>query len=536
MEVNLLYIIALVSVLLAVYQYLTHNNAFFKRFPIPCMQVEPLFGSFRRLIMKKVSFHDFIRSNYERFPEAKVFGMFEFITPMFVIRDPELVKQITVKDFDHFINHRTILPEMNSSNSSIMFTKILFNLTGQRWRDVRTTLTPTFTGSKMRQMFTMIVKCTENMVQALDHPNGQEYEVKDLFIRFTNDVIASCAFGMHVNSFKDRENIFLRYGKDLTNFGRLHVFFKFMGYQLFPKLMAKLEIDIFDRKHVQFFTELIRQSVKEREQHGIVRPDMIHLLMLANKGKLRYGPQDPADIEQFATGKESNEENNPGGNMIRLSENEMVAQCLIFFLAGFDVIASVMSFLLYEVALAPEIQQRLYDEIQQVDQELDEKSLTYDALQKMRYLDMVVSETLRKWPPTPATDRKCNQDYKVTDVSPNVDIMIPKGATISIPIVGLHFDPRFYPDPDRFDPERFNDDNKHNIPLGAYLPFGIGPRNCIASRFALMEVKAIVYHLLLHYEFKRSKRTAVPLKLAKGFISMKAENGIYLYLSPRKEE
>uniref|UniRef100_A0A3F2YTZ4 Cytochrome P450 n=1 Tax=Anopheles christyi TaxID=43041 RepID=A0A3F2YTZ4_9DIPT len=377
----------------------------------------------------------------------------------------------------------------------------------------------------MRQMFTMIVECCENMVLALAHPTGQECEVKDLFVRFKNDIIASCAFGVRIKSFLDKQNVFFRYGKDLTDFGRLKVFLKMMGYQMFPTLMAWLEIDIFDRKHVQFFTDLFRRSFQEREQHGL---------------------------------------------------------CLIFFLAGFDTIATLMSFIVYEVTMTPEIQHRLYDEILQVSEALDGKSLTYDALQGMHYLDMVVSETLRKWPPAPSTDRQCNQDFMVTDERDNVEIIISKGGTVSIPIAGQHHDPKFYLDPDRFDPEqvkaivyhlllnfefkrtdrtpvpvqlakgftplrvengihrfdpeRFNDENKHKIPLGAYLPFGIGPRNCIASRFALMEVKAIVYHLLLHYEFTRSERTPVPLKLAKGFISMKAEKGIYLHLSPRNAE
>nr|XP_049464510.1 probable cytochrome P450 9f2 [Anopheles coluzzii] len=535
MEMYLVYVGGIVSLLMVLYVYLTYNNDFFKKYPIPCLPVEPLFGSCRWLVLKQISFNDFVRSNYDRFQGAKIFGMFEVLTPMFVIRDPELIKQITVKDFDHFINHRPLIKADSSMpNSSVMFTKVLFNLNDQRWRNVRTTLSPTFTGSKMRQMFAMIVECSENMVQALATANGQECEVKDLFVRFTNDIIASCAFGVRINSFRDKENVFFRYGKDLTDFGRLKVFLKMMGYQMFPKLMARLEIDIFDRKHIQFFTELFRQSVREREQHGLVRPDMIHLLTQAGKGKLRYQPTDRVEVEGFATVQESNEEKIMPENMVKLSESEMVAQCLIFFLAGFDTIATLMSFIVYEITLAPEIQQRLYEEIQQVSESMGGGSLTYDALQGMRYLDMVVSETLRKWPPAPSTDRLCNQDFRITDERDNVEIIIPKGVTVNIPIAGLHHDPHFYPDPDRFDPERFNDENKHKIPLGAYLPFGIGPRNCIASRFALMEVKAIVYHLLLHYEFKRTDRTPVPVQLAKGFTPLRSEKGIYLQLSPRR--
>uniref|UniRef100_A0A182S6B6 Cytochrome P450 n=1 Tax=Anopheles maculatus TaxID=74869 RepID=A0A182S6B6_9DIPT len=310
---------------------------------------------------------------------ALMFGMFEILTPMFVIRDPELIKHITVKDFDRFINHRSLISadSANSEKSTVMFTKALFNLRSQKWRDVRTTLSPTFTGSKMRQMFTMIVECSENMVQALDNPAGQECEVKDLFIRFTNDVIASVAFGVRINSFRDRENVFFRYGKDLSNFSRFHVMLKMMGYQVFPKLMGWLQMDIFDPKHVEFFTNLFRQSVKEREHHGTVRPDLIHLLIQAGKGKLRSQPrEDPEEVESFATAKESNEETILPKRTVTLSEGEMVAQCFLFFLAGFDTLATAISFLVYEVTIAAHIQERLYEEIREVSESLDGKSLT----------------------------------------------------------------------------------------------------------------------------------------------------------------
>ncbi|XP_049294625.1 probable cytochrome P450 9f2 isoform X3 [Anopheles funestus] len=533
MEVNIVFVIGFVSVLVALYIYLTSNNKFFEKFPIPCLPVEPLFGSYRRLAMKRISFNEFVRFNYELFPDAKLFGMFEMLTPMFVIRDPELVKRIMVKDFDHFINHRPLISadSKNSDHATIMFSKVLFNLSGQRWRDVRTTLSPTFTGSKMRQMFTMIVECSENMVQELADPPGQECDVKDLFISFANDVIACCAFGVRINSFRDKQNVFLRYGKDLSNFSRWTTFFKMMGFQVFPKLMARLQMDIFDRKHVDFFTQLFRQSIQEREHHGIVRPDLIQLLMQASKGRLRHQHEEREEMESFAVAKESNDEKNLSKNTVPLSEGEMVAQCLLFFLAGFDTLATLISFLVYEVTIAPDIQQRLYDEILQVSESLDGKSLTYDALQGMRYLDMVVSEALRKWDPAPGTDRLCNQDYKISN---DPEIIIPKGSTVFIPIAGLHYDPNFYPDPDRFDPERFNEENRQKIPLGAYIPFGVGPRNCIASRFALMEIKTIVYHLLLNYEFNRSERTTVPIKLAKGLTPLKPEKGIYVQLNPRK--
>jgi len=111
-------------------------------------------------------------------------------------------------------------------------------------------------------------------------------------------------------------------------------------------------------------------------------------------------------------------------------------------------------------------------------------------------------------------------------------ITINIGDTIMFPIYGLHRDPQYYPEPMKFDPERFSDENKNSIPPGAYMPFGMGPRNCIGSRFALMEVKSVLVHLLAAFSFEVSSKTQVPLQLEKNF-QFKPEKGFFLGLKPR---
>lgn len=90
---------------------------------------------------------------------------------------------------------------------------------------------------------------------------------------------------------------------------------------------------------------------------------------------------------------------------------------------------------------------------------------------------MVVSETLRKYPPLGFLDRVAIQDYKV----PNSDLIIEKGTPIMISMTGMHYDPQYFPNPDKFDPERFNEVNKRNIPSYVYFPFGEGPHVCIGK-------------------------------------------------------
>lgn len=116
------------------------------------------------------------------------------------------------------------------------------------------------------------------------------------------------------------------------------------------------------------------------------------------------------------------------------------------------------------------MQQKLFEEITEVESRLNGKKITYDQLQKMKYLDMVISESLRKWPPIALTDRLCVKDYMYEE--DGVKFKIKKGMMLVVPSISLHYDEKYFPKSGVFDPERFNDENKRNIIPGTYLPFG----------------------------------------------------------------
>lgn len=109
---------------------------------------------------------------------------------------------------------------------------------------------------------------------------------------------------------------------------------------------------------------------------------------------------------------------------------------------------------------------------------MDGKDLTYEALTRMKYLDMIVSETLRCWTPVNSTERCCTKPC-VLENSDGTKVQINKGDGIWIAIIPIHMDEKYFPDPETFDPERFNDQNKTTIKPGTFIPFGSGPRNLI---------------------------------------------------------
>ncbi|XP_053685851.1 probable cytochrome P450 9f2 [Sabethes cyaneus] len=533
MEVELTYVLSILVVIGFVYRWLSKTQDYFRDKPIPTIPIKPVIGSTGPLLFKHLSLPEFIKPLYDKYAGSKVVGLFDTNIPMYVLRDPELIKKIAVKDFDHFMDHRPLFGENHPDGSEMLFPKTLFALNDQKWRNMRATLSPAFTGSKMRLMFDLVLECCGSMVKfyqkEIGTQTGREYEMKDVFSRFTNDVIATTAFGIKVDSSQHPDNEFYAQGKKMTQFTRLSVVLRVIGYRLIPSVVGSLGWDIIDQEQREYFSSLIREAVKTRETQGIVRPDMINILMQARKGLLQHQKESEQN-EGFATVEES--EVGKARVSKQMTETEMIAQCLIFLLAGFDTVSTCLTFLMYELTLNRDVQDKLYEEIMETHQSLNGKSLSYDALQKMKYMDMVVSEGLRMWPPLAAIDRLCVRDYALDD-GEGLRFTIDKGAGIWFPIHGLHHDPKYYPSPEKFVPERFSDENKSNINLGAYLPFGIGPRNCIGSRFALMEVKAIVYHMLKSFTFERTRNTEVPLTLKKGFAGTVAEKGVFVEYRPR---
>lgn len=133
------------------------------------------------------------------------------------------------------------------------------------------------------------------------------------------------------------------------------------------------------------------------------------------------------------------------------------------------------------------------------------------------------------------TDRKCTKTYTIEPKSPEEKpLIVEEGTTIWIPIYPIQRDPDYWPEPEKFDPERFNDENrKENIIPYSFLAFGVGPRNCIGSRFALMEVKTLFFKLLSKLEINVCEQTPIPMKINKTSPMITADPGFFLHVKPR---
>jgi cytochrome P450 family 9 len=206
------------------------------------------------------------------------------------------------------------------------------------------TLSPAFTGSKMRHMMDFVSTIGHQTADSIkkDIVGGGEsiFEFKDFASKFTIDIIASCAFGIEINSFKNPTNDFFRIAKKVTNFTSFKTGLKFAGYLAFPQLMKALKINLLDKESCDFFEEAIYDTMKTREKQGIIRNDMIQLMLQAKAGNLSHNNNlEEKSSDGFATVEESH----LGKAEVKRKwdDADLAAQCFIFFLAGFDTVRSL---------------------------------------------------------------------------------------------------------------------------------------------------------------------------------------------------
>uniref|UniRef100_A0AAR5PXI1 Cytochrome P450 n=1 Tax=Dendroctonus ponderosae TaxID=77166 RepID=A0AAR5PXI1_DENPD len=485
----------------------------------------PIIGDLWRTIFRQMSVLESIQFFYNMFPGSRYSGMYQFSIPTLVIKDPELLKQLTVRDFDHFTDHRILV----DADADPLWSGNLFALTGRKWKDMRATLSGSFSSSKIKRMFHVMNGAAENFVIFFLNKNETliEVEMRDTFSRFANDIIATTAFGIEVDSLKSPNNPFHIMGKRITDYSSLIKRLRFFAFLIAPRVAKLLKIGLFEKDISSFFYKTIKETIQVREEKGIVREDMLNILLEARKGTQH---EYSAAIETgFATVKEYTH-SGKGSQFANLTDDDIAAQAMVFYVAGFETISNALCFGSYELAVNKEIQNKLRSEIVETHR-LNGGKVTYDSLLKMKYMDMVISEILRKWPPAGVVDRVATKPYTIEPVNADEKpVHLKIGDLFWIPMFGFHRDPKNFENPTKFDPERFSDENKGNIKPYTYVPFGAGPRNCIASRFALLELKTLFYHLLLNFEIEPTKVTTVPLKLCKKSFRPSPVGGFWLGL------
>lgn len=513
--------IILPAVCTLVYWYFTRTFSHWEKKKVHHLKPLFLFGSIKDRILFRISFHMFQLSVYRQFKGHKIAGFYEGRRPTLMILDPDIIRHIMVRDFDHFVDR----PTFNFRDSPYVKNMVI-NLKGTEWKDVRHLMTPAFSSGKLKAMQSLICTVGEQMADYLKKniatKGGQstgEIEMKEFFGRFTMDVIATTAFGVQSDSFKDQEAEFVKMiakFSDITLPNRILIF---MVILLTPWLAKFLPLSFFNMTSINFLGEVVKAAKKQRQDNTDKRRNDFLQLMLDAEANEEPSQED-GDCK-----KQTKDEEKSSKKSI-LTEDVIVAQSILFLLAGFETSSTLLTFASYELALNLDQQKKLRKEILEV-LEKHGGECSYQALSDMTYLENVLSEALRKHPPIARVDRTCTKQYTI----PGTDVVINPGESVSVPIMGLHYDSDYFPEPEKFDPERFSQESKISRHSYVYLPFGSGPRNCIGLRFAIMSTKVAMVYILKDFEIQTCDKTEVPYEFSKFSMLLKPKNGIWLSFS-----
>ncbi|GAB0087593.1 Cytochrome P450 [Sergentomyia squamirostris] len=493
-----IFLLATITLLLVGYFYVKKKYSYWEERGVPYLKPTfPLGNLWGAGYSKHTS--ELIVEYYRKMKGQCPIGGIYFLTqPMATILDLDLLKNILVKDFQYFHDRGMYVNERDDPLSGH-----LFALSGQKWKLMRAKLTPTFTSGKMKMMHSTIVAVAEEFQNFLEpYANSEEViEFKNILARFTTDVIGSCAFGIECNTLKNPKSDFLRVGSKISDLSGFR-FIKIMFIMVFPNLAKNLRMCITPKEVDTFFINLLRETIQNREENNVKRNDFLSLLIqLKNTGKLEGDSVDLGTI----------------------TFEELAAQTQLFFGAGFDTSSHTMAFSFYELALNQDIQEQLRNEVQTV-LEKHGGEFTYEACMEMKYLDMIIRETLRKYPVLDNLVREATNAYTI----PGTNHVIEKGIGAFIPVFAIHRDPEIYPNPERFDPNRFIEDEIAKRHPMAWIPFGEGPRMCVGMRFGMMQVRLGLASVVNKYRIQVTQKTPIPIVFDPNSAFLASKGGMWL--------
>ncbi|GFT45365.1 cytochrome P450 3A41 [Nephila pilipes] len=461
-----------------------------KRYGIPGPEPHFLSGNIEQL-KNAATPNDAITSWLNKY--GNVFGYFMGEVPYIVVKDLEMLKQIMIKDFHLFADRPGMILDVSPFNKTVVA------LRGKRWKEVRTLLTPTFSSGKIKLMTKFVDKKVDVTLNEVSKKaeNNEIFDMYQLVQGLTLDVISDCALAMKTNCQENPQDIFLVAVRDFFHYAHNRavdyaIMFPFVG-----TLMSFAFNFMTSGQMTNHIVDSLKSAIEVRKKNPEIKSmDLLQVM-------LDHRECDP----NVSSG---------------LTDEEIIANAYAFLLAGYETTATALAFTFYLLIKHPDIQERLYTEIKDVE------DCNYNVIHSIQYLDQVFSESLRYYPPiTGFISRSCAEDHQVGSYT------IPKGASVLAPVWDIHHDPNYWPDPWKFDPDRFSSENKTSLNSMAYMPFGIGRRNCIGARFAQLEAKLAIFRLVKKFKFEMCEKTDDPIQIICPTVIINPANGVHLRAVPR---
>ncbi len=369
---------------------------------------------------------------------------------IYLVANPDDIRQVLVEDADKFIKapvYRTLLSRFLGNG--------LLTSEGDFWRRQRKLSQPAFHHKRIQAYAQTMVDYTQQMIQ--EWQNGQVHDVNHDMMRLTLSIVAKTLFNADVNDSANRVGDALTVLLEVTNERTRSLI------QAIPEWLPT-EANRQAGKAVRDLDEIVMGIIEQRRKSGEDTGDLLSMLLIA--------------------------EDDDGKHM---TDKQLRDEAVTLVLAGHETTANALAWTWYLLSQNPEVEAKLHAELDRV---LGGRAPTLEDLRHLEYTDQVIKESMRLYPPIPTFARQAKEDITIGG------FFAPKGTIISISPHIVHRDPRWYPEPDTFQPQRFSKENEKLLPKYAYIPFGGGPRICIGNTFAAMEASLLLATMAQHYRLK----------------------------------
>jgi cytochrome P450 len=401
-----------------------------------------------------------------------------FYRHIYFLNHPDLIERVLVSDYRSFIKGEAL-----RSNRRIFGNGLLTN-EGDSWLRQRHLIQPAFHRDRIESYGSTMVAYTERMIAGWR--DGEVRDIHQDMMRLGLEIVAKTLFNVEITSERDRVVTALNTILELGSGGRM----------LLPPLLRMLPTpaNLRYRRAARQLDNIVYGLIRQRRSNSQSTDDVLSALLQAR---------------------------DEGGGV--MPDEQLRDEVMTLLLAGHETTAVSLSWAWYLLAQNPEVENNLWSELREV---LNGRRPTTQDLSKLRYTERVVKEAMRLYPPAWAIVRNSLKDCEIGGYR------VPAGATLMMSQWVMHRDPRYFEQPERFNPDRWLDERVKGALKFAYFPFGGGPRTCIGAALATMEAVLVLAAIAQKYQIRVAPGCRVePLPT----ITLRPRHGIKVVLTRRAE-
>ncbi|XP_059172521.1 cytochrome P450 4V2-like [Physella acuta] len=500
-------VLGLVLLLIFLAYFRPHKRVRYLIDQIPGPKPVPLLGNAHQLCVG----HDWYRQLLgfaSSYADAGAFRVWLANKPVVGIFKPEFAEVIlsSMKHIDKALEYQFLVPWLGTG---------LLISTGEKWKQRRKMLTPTFHFNILHDFLQVFNKQSRILMKKLNKKSSNQipFNIFQDFALCALDIITETAMGKTMEAQStDSDYVYAVYrmstladlrmrkpwwgndfiyntfgpGKEQAN--KLKILHDFTNSVIADRLKD------FDQKKAELIGQELSGLNSDPGQRKRVRLAFLDMLLYMSE------------------------------NLTKLSMEDIREEVDTFMFEGHDTTAAAMNWATYLIGSHPDVQVKVHEEIDRVFGD-DDRDATMEDLKQLKYLECCIKEALRLFPSVPVFARHIGEDRQIGDYT------IPKNTTCVVVTIAIHRNPKIYPDPEQFKPERFLLEQYKNRHPYSYIPFSAGPRNCIGQKFAQLEEKTVLSHLFRNFSVKSTQSRAEIRPV--GDLILRPESGVFVELTPR---